>query len=256
MRETHPVFAERIESAEQIWRYFDFPKFMSMLSHRALYFSRADLLGDPLEGSFTKAREAERQHLLDNPPEGRTRKDLEATFQHNESIVRQGPHCVYVNCWHLGNQESMAMWQGYGSGPYGVAARSRFGLLDEVLPEKSTGTGREEPVFLGRVRYLDYSSHVERIPEEYNLYAPFLCKSIAYRHENEIRAVFADIPGGMQKTAKPGYFVPVDLDRLVETVTVSPLAPGWFEDLVRDMCTQLGFEFTVTSSIVVAEPIY
>jgi hypothetical protein len=91
---------------------------------------------------------------------------------------------------------------------------------------------------------------------EYNLYAPFLCKSIAYRHESEIRAVFADIPGGMQKTARPGYFVPVDLARLVETVTVSPLAPSWFADLVRDTCTQFGFGFTVTSSIVTVVPIY
>jgi hypothetical protein len=256
MREPHPVFIERVEPAEPIWRYFDFPKFVSLLNRRALYFSRADLLGDPLEGSFTKAREAERQCLLDNPPEGQTREDLEAIFRHNEAIVRQGPYCVYVNCWHLGNHESMAMWQGYGSGPYGVAVRSTFGLLDELLPERFTETGREEPVFLGRVRYLDYSSHVERIPAEYNLYAPFLCKSIAYRRESEIRAVFADIPGGMQKTARPGYFVPVDLARLVETVTVSPLAPSWFADLVRDTCTQFGFGFTVTSSIVTVVPIY
>jgi hypothetical protein len=70
MREPHPVFTERVEPAELIWRYFDFPKFVSLLNRRALYFSRADLLGDSLEGSFTKAREAERQRLLDNPPEG------------------------------------------------------------------------------------------------------------------------------------------------------------------------------------------
>jgi hypothetical protein len=70
MREPHPVFTERVEPEELIWRYFDFPKFVSLLNRRAFYFSRADLLGDPLEGSFTKAREAERQRLLDNPPEG------------------------------------------------------------------------------------------------------------------------------------------------------------------------------------------
>jgi hypothetical protein len=60
----------------------------------------------------------------------------------------------------------------------------------------------------------------------------------------------------MQKIARSGYFVPVDLTRIVETVTVSPLAPNWFEDLVIDTCTQFGFGFTVTSSIVAAVPIY
>ena len=45
-------------------RYMDFPKFVSTLKEGALWFSRADLLGDPLERSFTLAREIERQRRI------------------------------------------------------------------------------------------------------------------------------------------------------------------------------------------------
>jgi hypothetical protein len=60
MREQHPVFDAAISRDEPVWRYFDLPKFLSFLQRRALFFSRADLLGDPLEGSFTKATAAQR----------------------------------------------------------------------------------------------------------------------------------------------------------------------------------------------------
>ena len=32
-----------------LWRYMDFTKFVSLLSTNALYFARADTLGDPLK---------------------------------------------------------------------------------------------------------------------------------------------------------------------------------------------------------------
>ena len=167
MRERHPVFTNNIDPNETIWRYFDFPKFTSLLTYQALYFSRANLLGDPLEGSFTRAREVEKQSLLKNPPEGKTRDQLEKIFQHNARIFTKMPNSTYINCWHLGDHESMAMWRGYGGGPYGVAIRSTFGTLDEIIPSNIKGAyfeGKylEDPIFIGRVRYLDYSSETEQ----------------------------------------------------------------------------------------------
>src|SRR5438445_8674895 len=99
MRDLHPVF-DIAEPNETIWRYFNFPKFVSLLQNRALYFSRANLLGDPLEGSFTQAREVERQALLENPPESFTREALEEVFHHNIDLVAAVPSYTYVNCWH------------------------------------------------------------------------------------------------------------------------------------------------------------
>jgi hypothetical protein len=39
------------EPDSTIWRYLDFPRFVSLLTTRSLFLPRADLLGDPFEGS-------------------------------------------------------------------------------------------------------------------------------------------------------------------------------------------------------------
>ena len=256
MREKHPVFDDQPPGETVIWRYYDLPKYLSMLDQEGLYFSRGDLLGDPLEGSFTRAREAERQRLLDNPPPGRTKDELQHVFAHNARYTALGPKSMYVNCWHASEHESMAMWRGYGGGAFGIAVRSTFGLLDEALPERIKNSFREESIFLGRVRYLDYMSEAERIPNEYNLYGPFLCKSLAYAHEKEVRAVFSDIPAGMGGSSAPGYVVKVNLARLITDVVISPLAPPWFADLVESMNRRMGFSFAFRTSVAGSAPIY
>jgi hypothetical protein len=255
MRQEHPVFAEHVDPSASVWRYFDFPKFVSLLEKQALYFSQASLLGDPLEGSFTKAYEVQRQQLIDNPPNERTREYQQTIFQHNATVFRQFPEWVHVNCWHMGDHESMAMWQGYGGGPYGLAVRSTFKVLDTVLPESFLLNGRAEPIYLGLVRYLDYSSETEQIPHLGNVFGALLCKSVAYKHENEIRAMFAEF-GNTGIAANRGHFVPMDLRSLVQQVTISPLAPEWFRDVVQGVCKQFGFEFPITESVVAAKPVF
>lgn len=75
MREIHPVFDNNIDSFTRIWRYFDFPKFVSLLTHKGLYFSQARMLGDPLEGSFHMLEKKQDKHSLTGLPKARLRKN-------------------------------------------------------------------------------------------------------------------------------------------------------------------------------------
>jgi hypothetical protein len=231
-RAEHPVFAPPTDPDTPIWRYFDLPKFISLLDSKGLYFCRADLLGDPLEGSFTRAREVQRQRLLREPPPGWSREELERSLNNRAAFFADMRSCTYVNCWHLGDHESMAMWNGYGGGPYGIAVRSRVGLLDRLLPDKY-GPAPTDHVFIRRVSYIDYSSELEHLPDEHHAYAPFVCKSLAYAHESELRAVFSDMSLYRTSECPVGRLLPVDLQCLIERVTVSPLAPSWFDVVVR-----------------------
>jgi len=280
MREPHPVFDRNIEANAPVWRYFDFAKFTAMLQRSALYFSRADLLGDPLEGSFTRAYAAERDEMIKNPPLGRTSQEQEAIFQHNERIFSATPRQIYVNCWHLGDHESMAMWRGYGAGPYGIAIRATFSQLDSTIPLTVDITGlnteipgalgehfKKEPIRLGRVQYVDYASLTERLPHEFSIYGRLMCKSLAYRHENELRAIFAapivvrsthgDAPDQATRVdGAPGIEVQVDLNNLVSSVVVSPLSPSWFVDVVRHACEKYSLKAPIETSIVAITPIH
>lgn len=260
MRDQHPFLDATVEAETPVWRYFDFPKFVSLLEKRALYFSRADLLGNPMEGSFTKAYAIDNQTLLSSPPDGVSVEELQNIRRHNEAFFATQSEDIYVNCWHLGDHESMAMWQGYGSGPYGVAIRSTYSALDAVLPDSlSNRFGGQSRLYLGRVRYLDYTSAIERIPKEYNVYSRFTCKHIAYQHEKEIRAIFMDPmypnlwPGG---GAVLGHSVAVDLETLVQRVIVSPLSPPWFDELVKSVRVRLDCGADVGRSDVFGPPVY
>ncbi|MBZ5536837.1 MAG: DUF2971 domain-containing protein [Acidobacteriia bacterium] len=255
MREKHPAIDAEVDPATPIWRYFDLPKFVSFLGNGALWFSRADLLGDPLEGSVTRAREAERQRFLANPPEGRSREELKAIFLQNAAMYAQNVKCAYVNCWHMGDHESMAMWQGYGGGPYGVAIRSTFGGLSDLLPV-SFGDVPMGTIFVARVRYIDYLSETEQISEQYNAFSPFVWKSIAYQHESEVRALFMDMSGYYQQNSPTGHFINVDIQKLTDRVTVSPLAPPWFDGILASICSKFGLQAEIRRSIVYSDPIY
>src|SRR4051812_35432099 len=58
-RKPHHFAFEQPSGDTDIRRYSDFPKFVSVLHTKALFFARADKLGDPLEGTLTRAYGAE-----------------------------------------------------------------------------------------------------------------------------------------------------------------------------------------------------
>jgi hypothetical protein len=151
MRDQHPVFDAEVNRDTTVWRYFDLPRFLSFLQNEALYFCRADLLGDPLEGSFTKATSAERERAIENRPAGMTKDAAEDSIRRNSALCRKFLQQAYVNCWHCGPHESMEMWRGYGGGPYGVAIRTTFGALDDTLPTQFVCT-RKDPIYVGPVK--------------------------------------------------------------------------------------------------------
>src|SRR5262249_34358157 len=111
-------------------------------------------------------------------------------------------------------------------------------------------------LFLGPVTYADYRSEHERVRHENNAFGMFMCKSIPYKHEAELRAIFLDLPGAMNETSKNGYFVPVDLSKLIVEILVSPHSPAWFEEVVRATCVQFGYDFKVNISTARMQPIY
>jgi hypothetical protein len=275
VRDSHPSLDRDLPPGAVLWRYMDFPKFVSMLKERALWFSRADLLGDPLEGSFTQARETERQRVLAEAPDERARKELEEIFQHNARISAESRLTVYINCWHRGSHESMALWQGYGGGPYAVAVRSTFGALASLLPEKFSGSRifaggapaepddgppHAMPILLTGVRYIDHRSTTERLKGENNKFTPFAFKSLSYEHENEVRALYWNVPRHDTSTGRlvnpPGLFVPVKLDALVSDIVVSPLAPTWFAPLVRSVVERYELSFDVTLSMTSRDAVF
>lgn len=198
----------------QLWRYMDFPKFVSMLQQRALWFTRLDQFPDPYEGMLTKP----------------TAEFFEQTKWRGGVNYEKFRKFQCVNCWHMNDYESAAMWELY-SKTDGVAIRSRLSRLVQSFPE--TVPVRQWGIRGDSVMYLDYDTQrtASKTSEGLMAHLPgYLSKRLSFEHEREYRLAIALEE---QEKENVGVFIPVLLDKLIESVVVSPTALKWMAELVR-----------------------
>jgi len=251
MYEEHSLFEKPTDENAKIWRYLDFTKFVSLLDRRALFFPRADMLADPFEGSYSRANVALRPTVYKDLP----KESLEKMFEQHRTLSREIRRFTLINCWHIGEHESAAMWRLYLKSDEGVAVQSTFARLADSFRDCA-----EHTVHIGKVNYIDYET--DWLPEGNSFY-PFLHKRTSFEHERELRAIIQKLPvadgGGVDWTKElfdVGVYVPVDLDALIESVFVSPTAPTWFGELVRCVTRKYGLEKEVMQSQLGQDPVY
>jgi len=230
----HRVFSPPEDRGLTIWRYLDLPRLLNLVQHRALWFARGDQLGDPWEGSLSAA--TFREHGANTP-----------------RIARSWLLKAAVNCWHLGEHESVAMWERYGRSSAPVAIRSTVQRLIDAL------NASQEVVFIGEVSYIDYDNVAMSVD---NAMYPILHKRLSYSFEHELRAVTI-IPspadaGTIDLSNNPlGLYVAVDLMRLIEAIYVAPTSPAWFVETVTDAVrTALGVDVPVRQSRLGEEALF
>lgn len=253
----------------KIWRYLDFTQLVSILERESLWFNRADLFKDPLEGSCSRASvntRRKRYETTEIPPE-----IIEETLPEMAKLSRKSS---YLNCWHLNSRESMAMWESYSIEGRGIAIQSKVARIKKGLREKGGYINREDtPVpneaprkkifTLGAVRYIDYDKQL--IPEG-NLYAPLFHKRLSFKHEQEFRvatSLFSKFLGeeeiNLEKDIElpVGMHIKVDLETMIENIYISPTSTNWFCELVKKIVERYGFNSDiVTRSSIEEEPIF
>ncbi len=218
----------------KIWRYLDLPKFMSLLQTGSLFMSRADRLGDPLEGVWSDASvEVLRDHCDD---------EFIATALATHRHIRKH---TWVSCWHLSERENEALWRIYSPNNQGVAIQSTVAKLLQVVPPTSSDAPVVRPEdgsteftlsAVSRVHYLDYQTTG---PHLNNTVGPMICKRQAFEHEKELRAIVQSLILTQDRTiaahdgGDEGISKKVELQSFIEKVTVDPLAPNWFFDVVE-----------------------
>jgi hypothetical protein len=209
MYESHRVFKTPAVN-NTIWRYMSFSKFVWLIAKESLYFSRLDQHADSWEGRLPKNWDTEAKKY--------TRFNL------------------YVNCWHINNGESDAMWKLYGAATgETVAIKTTVGRLIKAL-EKSP-----IPVYIGKMRYDEHDR-----PQDC-LYWSATCKRKPFRHEKELRLCASSASGDnppdlsqlkkafvtlgldnksdveiLKEIGEKGIAVSVDLDCLIREVIVCP----------------------------------
>lgn len=210
-RESHASFPQPADGTVKVWRYLDLPRFIWMLSAKALAFARVDSLEDPFEGSIPPAvyEQWKSRHA-----------DLIATAR--RGLRKQ----AFVSCWHANNAESEAMWRLYCGSHDGIALQTTYEKLDASLPEG---------IFLGQITYLDYECDTGPPADTLAL---LMRKRQAFEHEHEIRALIwpASAPPGLVPRALDEHArvvnVPWPARDFLERIYVSPYAEEWYRDVV------------------------
>jgi hypothetical protein len=217
-----------------LWRYMDLSKFVSLLHTRALYFPALRMFdGDPFEGCPPK-------HVLEAARKPGAVLDINSRL-HAYRAARRG---VFVSCWHANKIESDAMWKLYGSTAATVAIRSTYQRMVNIF-----GLSLES-YHGGMVQYVDFETYAEPAGGGVE-WAMF--KRENFVHECEFRILKVSYGSGAEP---PGLSIPVDLDTLIEGVYVSPLAPPWTAEVVRDMIPRYALTKDVKQSTLLQMPAF
>lgn len=225
----HVAFTAPSDPETVIWRYMSMPQFIDMLERNALWFTQLGSQLDPFEGVPDEATIEEhrainqyvRSLLIER---GLSAEEVEAWPQSSVSHQRD---FTYVNCWHMNDYESLAMWNTYGD--KGIAIRSNFRRLAQSFRETP------QPIFIGVVTYRDRRDPKNADGLLGNLLRFATRKGMSFECERELRAATTQAPTEtFPPRFEPGIRVePVDLDVLVDSIYVAPGSQGWIKELVR-----------------------
>lgn len=247
---------KRCEPDTVLWRFMDFAKFVALLEQRAVYFARADKLGDRFEGAAGIAeRQSEwnayyleffRQAIITAPREGEPPTDEVVESEAKRLLSEFTEHndrsrlCSFASCWHANTVEGEALWRLYcPPSTAGVAIRTNVGCLVQSL-------GDDPNIQVGRVQYVDFRKGYA------GLYDRIFWKRMSLKHEAEVRAVIKEhLPRD-----EPGKLVPVDLTALLQAVVPSPFAPAWFPDVLQATMRRFDIEAPIERSELLSEPFF
>ena len=267
MKDMHRVSNFNLEHddlSKKAWRYLDFSKFIALLESRSLYFSPVSRFEDCYEGVYNCLNEVDfygidfndnsgnptlmpfdRLQYSNNPIAIENSTNIKATYTRLQNSCIQA---TGVNCWHLGDNESHAMWKVFLKSNEGVAIQTTVkDLMEAIYPT-------EYSVKIGKIKYIDYQNDKIDLFGKPNFWftEPFFRKNLYFSHEKELRLVInktkhfgkigksVDIFDFCDNVIVPlpedGVQLPVDVDRILKNLYISPYAPKWFNDIVQMVC--------------------
>jgi len=228
----------------------DFTKFVSMLEDEGLFFCRADCFDDPFEGSYPKAQERLRPLVYADIYKNMTQAAILAMKENQTKFIKWQRQWIMINCWHMNEYESAAMWKLYAKTNEAICIQSTYERLHQCLDEET---------YIGEVQYIDYQTDWM---SENNTFYPFMHKRKSFAHERELRALTCQFPTtkiGFDFDAKPpsiGMIKKVNLNQLIVSIYVAPSSPIWFHELVMKVVAKYGLHKSVVQSSLDDKPFY
>ncbi len=214
-----------------IWRYFTFPKFMDLLTSRALFFCRADKFEDKFEGYVNNwIKESLKNEFKEFENEEEMKGDL-------LGLLSQLGEFTLISCWNMNYTDTLGMWKSYCDDKEGIAIKTNIEKL------KNSIVGDKNDIFEIRpVKYFDIENAKDISINAIDL---FTRKRLHFEYEKELRIIlpFAHKNKDEKKelTEKGNILVPyeygkkvfVNLNELISEVYIAPNANTWFVEMIE-----------------------
>ncbi|RZK27196.1 MAG: DUF2971 domain-containing protein [Flavobacterium sp.] len=208
----------------KLWRFMDLYKFIAMLETSSLYFTRADNFKDPFEGTFPEYNSKQRAKHYYNYDAS------EAMFENRNILFDRTRKHTVINCWHLNQFESAAMWELYSNRLAGIAIETT------VFNFKECFRPALEEILIGKVKYLDFK---RQWMSEHHFGQLYLHKRKGFKHENEVRAFITHDLNQINKNEvaefEKGINVKVDLNTLIRNIYLHPDTSESFIDILKGL---------------------
>lgn len=239
----HSKLSLSYPDTQKIWRYLNYERFKDLIEGSALFFCRIDGFwkdGDKWEGLFPiqviKKFKLGTKSLPSN--DGKQYTYLE--WHRN----KEAPSHL-INCWHVNDEESYAMWKLYTRYDHlSIAIQSSIGRLKQSFD--ATG----ERIWIGEVEYIDFrKKNFEN--RFFNIDMPntlktFLFKWHHFKYENEIRAILNK--AYKKHKAEKGILVKIDLTKLIDYIYLSPTSSEEDEIKIKKLLKQNDCSFAIKKS--------
>lgn len=237
-------FAPPKRKSLKIWRYMDLDKFKSLIESKTLYFASAREFDDSFEGSIT------RRHYEYQLRKSTNGFGIPSDFYHSNAsnAFYELTRLTKINCWHINEHESAAMWKLYLADGKGIAIQSTISRLQSALyPFHLKPEYGAETIKIGKVKYIDYKSEVM---DDKSMLGRYFYKRKSFSHERELRAVISlrmaeeyGVP-----IPKKGINVSVDLDKLVSNIYLAPAISHKFNNQITKIIDKNNYDFIINQS--------
>ena len=235
----------KVEDKCMLWQYMSFSKFVNLVLGK-MYFRSVDSCEDVFEGTWPQINKNYISYVKKNEDE---------TIGQFDDMARK---LIYVSCFHQAEEESAFMWKQY-------ADKDGVAILTSSKRIKKSFHLTQSPVYLSRVKYIDYSC--EPIYDMGNMFSLVIHKRKSFQYEQEVRCIsllndlytdsgfnekyIIDQGKGNRldfERFPVGIKVDIDLLYLIEKVYISPYAEKYVWENVKALMEMRGIDVEIVKS--------
>ncbi len=236
--------SEELETT--LWRYMNFPKFVSMLDRQGLWLARSDTFRDLHEGRFPDDMKRHKDQVYKELEQKKeVSKKIRGTADFQEHLRKN----MFLSCWHKNTEENMVMWELYGRDRNAtVAIQTTAKIIQESIKKECPSPSAMTPFHGLIIKNVAYQEADE--PLKVMRYEDcFFRKRRHFQFEKEVRILLNTYDKHSPSLDTPvGHLLKADINQLVTKILVHPDCDDWFLDVVTSVVKKYGVKVKVVVS--------